>query len=77
MIKGEIQSIQKEFILETKVNMNAHVCDQKGCSIILDYGPTCGGFFHELRSILHVRKLQEIELNQDILRDKLQKAFYF
>jgi hypothetical protein len=55
--------------------MNAHVCDQEGCSIILDYGPTCGGFFHELRSILHGKKLQEIEFNQYILRDELQRVF--
>jgi hypothetical protein len=27
--------------------------------------------------ILHGKKLQEIELNQDILRDELQRAFYF
>jgi hypothetical protein len=25
--------------------MNAHVCDQEGCSIILDYGPHVRVFF--------------------------------
>jgi hypothetical protein len=45
LIKGDIQSIKKEFIVETKINMNAHVCDQEGCSIILDYGPHVRVFF--------------------------------
>jgi len=35
------------------------------------------GFFYELRSNLHGKKLQEIELNQDISRDELQRTFYF
>ncbi len=77
LIEAEIQSIQKEFILETKINMNAHVCDQEGCSIILDYGPTCGGFFMNWGQICMVKSFKKLSWTKIFQGMNCKELFIF
>lgn len=77
LIEAEIQSIQKEFILETKINMNAHVCDQEGCSIILNYGPTCGGFFMNWGQICMVKSFKKLSWTKIFQGMNCKELFIF
>jgi hypothetical protein len=57
--------------------MNAHVCDQEGCSIILDYGPTCGGFFMNWGQICMVKSFKKLSWTKIFQGMNCKELFIF